>query len=418
MKILVLVPRPLWPAHDGATVASLNCARGLAEAGARVTVLSMKTEKHGTAVDASDGRKPDWLHEYRTVTVNTTVRPLALLSNFLFSGKPYDLVRFMSHRFSDSLRSSLTLDRYDIIHCEGLVFALYLDEIRTFTPAPVVLRAHNVEHRLREMTAAGENTYIRRFYLQNLSRRLKKLETGAAASFDAIVPISRPDYEWFASKSHENRVFLCETGMQDAAWLPKPDGSQPRVGFIGSFDWQPNIEGLTWFIHSVWPRVLEGLPDATLHIAGKSLDRVKASLPGGRNIVFDSEPADAGSFIASNDLMISPLFAGSGLRIKIIEAMSTGRPVVATPLAAQGIDAQPDSGLALAADTESFCLAVSKYLKDSEFRISAGKAAVRVVQTRFDNRFLTSGLLEFYRMLVNEKPAGGIQPDSHPLLPE
>ena len=100
--------------------------------------------------------------------------------------------------------------------------------------------------------------------------------------------------------------------------------------------------------------------------------------------------------------MISPLFAGSGLRIKIIGAMSCGRPVVATPVAAEGIVNSEGNALIVAPDAGSFCTALVRFLEDPESRLSAGKDAVKLVQNRYDNRALTARLLEFYKELKHD----------------
>jgi glycosyltransferase involved in cell wall biosynthesis len=383
-------------------VATVRCIIGLAEAGARVTVLSMKTEKHRSGADTSGERKPDILNEYRTVSVNTAVRPLSLLLNLVFSRKPFDLERFKSREYSSALREILTAGSFDIIHCEGLVFALYLEEIRKLTAAPVILRAHNLEHRIRGMMASKERSTLRRSYLANLSRRLRRLEIHAAEQFDAIVPINGPDSDWFSSAAEGKPVFLSPTGAVEVSYIPEPADAPPRVGFLGSMNWQPNLEGLRWFIESVWPLVLNEIPAARLHLAGRGLSEVRASLPAGRNISFEGEPDDARSFIASNLVMIAPLFAGSGLRIKIIEAMSAGRPMVATTVAAEGIDAAAEYGLTVASDAGAFWAALVKYLENPELRSTAGKAAVRLVRERYDNRTLTAGLLEFYRRIAHD----------------
>lgn len=402
MKVLVLAPRPLWPVRDGGTVATVRCICGLAEAGAIVTVLSMMTEKHHPAADTAGEKKPDFPYEYRTVSVDTSVRPLSLMINLAFSDKPYDLERFRSRDYTSALREMVSAGSFDIIHCEGLVFALYLDEIRQLTSAPVVLRAHNLEHRIREMMADRELSPFRRFYLSNLSRRLKRLEMNAAKRFDALVPISGPDRDWFSRSAKGKPVYLCETGAEEASWFPEPEGVAPRVGFIGSMNWQPNIDGIRWFIESVWPLVLKEIPEAVLRLAGRDIDAVQYSLPQGRNISCVGEPDDARSFIASNNVMIAPLFAGSGLRIKIIETMSAGRPVVATPVAAEGIETSAGEAMTIATDPGAFSSALVRYLRNPDLRFSSGKAAVELVKDMYDNRTLTAGLLEFYRKIAHD----------------
>jgi len=435
MKILALAPRPLWPEHDGGTVATARCLNGLADAGASVTLLSMRTEKYPSKEIPAEEHLPRHLAKYTEIPVNTRISTAALLHNLFLSDKPYDLMRFWSQEYTEALRSALRSEQFDLIHCEGLLFVLYLDEIRKFSEAPVVFRAHNLEHRIRQMTATRSVSPVRKVYLSNLSRRLMDLEIKAARQFDAIVTISEPDSQWFSSVAPGKRVFLSVTGAENMENINDPgdrhgsghgieanQGSGPeyehenvsvdepeaeppadrlRVGFLGSMNWQPNIEGIKWFIKSVWPSVLKKIPCATLHVAGRGLGMAENLLPRGLNIINDGEPDNARRFLASNHVVISPLFAGSGIRIKIIDAMSTGRPVVATPVAVEGLMAQNGRELAVADDPDSFCACLVKYLLDPQLRYSTGKAALKLIRAEYDNRVLTSRLLEFYRKLAH-----------------
>lgn len=398
MKILVLSPKPPWPPHDGGAVATMRCIEGLAANGARVSLLAMRTQKHRP--DQNTGNKiPEFLEQYQTVNVDTRIRPWRMLSNLLLSDQPYDIERFRSRQFSEALHSLIADGNFNIIQCEGLVFSLYYDEIKRLTSAPVVLRAHNIEHRIREMMADNCTGRVRKAYLKNLTRRVSKLETAAAQRFDAVVPISEPDSRWFSSVSSGRPVLLSETGADTAEYLNEPAGPSLRVGFIGALDWQPNLEGIKWFLKHVWPCVSRAVPSATLHIAGRGARASAKRWLHGHKVSFDGEVDDARSFMASMNVMIAPLFAGSGLRIKIIEAMSIGRTVVATPVAVSGLPAEDRRELFIATDTESFCSALTAVLKDPSLRASTGEAAVALVQKRYNNRTRTAELLEFYKEL-------------------
>ncbi len=397
MKILVLSPKPPWPSHDGGAVATMRCVEGLAEAGAEVSLLAMRTWKHGQHPEFEQF-EPAFLKHYSTVYVNTRIRPLKMLGNLLFSDDPYDLARFRSNRYSEALRSLNPAD-YDIIQCEGLPFAPYLDEIKRLTSSPVVLRAHNLEHRIREMMVENSGSMMYRAYLRNLARRLLKTEREAARLFDAVVPISEPDSRWFSAVSGGKPVYLSETGTDVAERVAEPDGSSPRVGFIGALDWQPNLEGLKWYLKHVWPNVSLAVPSATMHIAGRGAPANAKRWLDGEKVSFEGEVHDARSFMTSMNVIIAPLFAGSGLRIKIIEAMSTGRTVVATPVAVRGLAAIDRRHLFIAADPVSFSTAMTEVLKDPSLRASTGEAAVTLVHDRYDNRALTAGLLAFYNHL-------------------
>jgi len=399
MKILVLSPKPPWPPHDGGAVAIMRCVEGLASGGAQISLLAMKTEKYGDRKIPEETSLRSLMH-YETVPVNTRIKPLRMAGNLLFSGKPYDLARFRSERYSEALQRLIPEGGFDIIQCEGPLFTYYLDGIKKLTSAPVVLRAHNIEHRIREMTALNTAGVFRKAYLSDLARRIARLETEAAQIFDAVIPISEPDMQWFSSVRRVKPLLLVETGTDTARYIREPKEDSLKIGFIGALNWKPNVDGIRWFLKEVWPRVTMKFPDATLHIAGKGAPKGTPRRLSGERVIYEGEVDDAGAFMASVNVVIAPLFAGSGLRIKIIEAMSIGRTVIATPVAVNGIPAVDRRELIIAADATSFCNAVTEALENRELRKAIGEAAVRLVEERYDNRANTARLLEFYNELT------------------
>ena len=402
MKILVLSPKPPWPPNDGGAVAILRSVEGLAANSAEISLLSMRTEKHPAAGSASGREHLSFLKTCETVEVDTRIRPLKILHNLFFSTEPYDLVRFRSDDFSRVMCRTIRDGGFDLVHCEGTLFTWYLPVIRSETSAPVVLRAHNVEHRIREMMAEQTSGRMRRGYLRNLTGRLRIYETEAAKLFDAIVPISEPDLRWFRAVAPAGKpLLLSETGAAFPGYISEQDETKFRVGFIGALNWQPNMRGLKWFTDHVWPVVCKALPAATLHIAGRGAPARRPAWLRGGNINWLGEVDDARQFMASVNVMIAPLFAGSGLRIKIIEAMSIGRPVVATPVAVNGIPAVHGRELFIADDISSFSSALLSLLNDPRLRKSTGEAAVALVKERYDNTARTAELLKFYKQLTH-----------------
>jgi glycosyltransferase involved in cell wall biosynthesis len=402
MKILVLSPKPPWPPHDGGAVAILRGIEGLAFNGAEISLLSMRTEKHGLPVPEAGKEHLSFLHSHETVEVDTRIRPLKMLQNLLFSWEPYDLARFRSDEFSRVLCRVIRDGGFDLVQCEGVLFTCYLGKIRNETSAPVVLRAHNVEHRIREMMSDQASGSLRRAYLGNLAGRIKRCETDAGRLFDAIIPISEPDLRWFRDAALESKpILLSETGVTFPRYFSEPDEANVKVGFIGALNWEPNLQGLRWFTEQVWPVVCKAIPAASLHIAGRGAPARAPSWLRGRNINWVGEADDARQFMASVNVIVAPLFAGSGLRIKIIEAMSIGRPVVATPVAVHGIPAVNGQELFIADDVSSFSNTLISLLNDRELRKSTGEAAVSLVKERYDNTTRTAELLEFYKQLCH-----------------
>ena len=399
MKILVLSSKPPWPPHDGGAVATLRCIEGLIRNGASVSVLAMITRKHTSSADIIPD-PPSAPASYRKVSVNTSLKPLSLLYNLFFSTVPYDLVRFRSAEFSARIRQILEEENFDIIQCEGLVFSEYLDEIRAITSTPVVLRAHNAEHRIRKMMAEQSERTVEKAYLRNLAARLRKREVSAANKFDAVIPISADDLEWFASVAPGKPMMLMEAGTDEMPKPPEVKNGYPRVGFIGALDWRPNAEGLLWFLNNVWPYVSKRMPGASFHIAGRNApEKLRLQLTG-RNVIFEGEVPDSLSFTSSMSIMAAPLFAGSGMRIKILEAMSLGKVVVATPVAAAGLPVTHRKDILIGEDQFMFSSAIIEALGRHDLRKEISDAAYELVRQKFNNRELTKQLLSFYNDLA------------------
>lgn len=398
MRILVLSTKPPWPPRDGGAAATLMCIKGLAHNGAEVSVLAIKTRKHQNTQPFDLSQVP-YIKTYDQVNIDTSIRPHRLISNIFFSGEPYDLARFVSPAFIERLSYILKTQSFDLIQCEGLVFAMYLSQIRNIFSGPVVLRAHNLEHRIREMMSRNATTVIERIYLRSLSSRVRKKEIFAASHFDAIVAISRPDMEWFTSLNHDKPVHLTPAGTDTRSDASPGATDNMRAGFIGALDWKPNADALLWFIKQVWPYVSKRMPAASFHIAGRNApDSLIAELKG-KNIVFEGEVADSKVFISSVSVMIAPLFSGSGMRIKIIEAMSLGKPVIATPAAATGIPVTDGRDILIAGDQYMFSSHLMTALSRPEIRVRLASAALELVRRHYDNNTLTLELLDFYKNL-------------------
>ena len=402
MKILILTTKPPWPPHDGGAVATKCIIEGLTSHGADISVISIMTQKHNTAYTEF---LPEQLPvtTFKTCAIDTTIKPLALLSNLLFSDIPYDIKRFRSENLIQMIRSLPDIDQYDIIQCEGLAFALYAGVIRSLSHAPLVHRALNIEHQIKEMMADNEQLPPKRWYLRNLSRRIRHLEKNCRNIFDAIITITDDDKRWFEAQDGKATVMSAEAG----APLTTGSGRQPkrdnRVGFIGALDWQPNIRGLQWFINEVWPSVVTQIPEASFTIAGRNASRHTIKSLKGTNVIFEGEINVAVDFTSSMTVMVAPLFAGSGMRIKIIEAMSTGVPVVASPVAAKGIAVTDKKDILLADNKEAFATAVCCMLKDSREHDRIAANAQSLLKEKYDNSSITAHLLSFYQTLTNDR---------------
>jgi glycosyltransferase involved in cell wall biosynthesis len=399
MNILVLSTKMPWPPKDGGAIATLNLARGMAESGARVTILTMNTRKHYFPVENIPSYITDMLRII-SVDVDSRIKPIRLLMNYLFSSYPYIAERFISENFRRQLESCLDENDFDLVQVEGPYLESYLDAIRN--KSAIAFRAHNLEHSIWSLRANEENNILKKSYFRSLASRIRNLEMKLLKRVDLLVPISDSDSEGFRRMGHKLPVMVCPTGMDLGKYNPgNPDGFSEmdpavRLFYIGALDWAPNQEGLDWFFKNVWPLILDKWPDQQLHIAGRNSSGYFSSTPP-ENVIVEGEIEDAIGFYLEHSIMIVPLLSGSGIRIKILEAMAMGRVVICSAIAASGLGVVDGEHLYIADRPEDYIRILGMLVRHSHIMRQTGHLARQFVTENFDNLVLSEKLISFYK---------------------
>jgi glycosyltransferase involved in cell wall biosynthesis len=319
----------------------------------------------------------------------------------LFSNRSYHIERFVDAGFEAKLIEILQSGRFDIIQLETLYLAPYIPVIRRYSHAAVVLRAHNVEHEIWERIAANSR-FLKKWYLQKITPRLRDYEIGRLNDYDLVVGITERDVNIFRELGLRKPAVVAPIGLDAAAYVPDPHsfGRPLSMAFIGSLDWMPNLEGLQWFLEKVWnPRLNRQFPDLKLHIAGRNTpDWLRQThLP---NVVVHGEVPNASDFILQHSLMVVPLLSGGGMRAKILEGMALGRVVLSTSLGMEGIPVA-DGQEALIADTpEAFFRVVAGCYAHQADLEKMGQKARLFFEEHYDNRFVARQLLHTYREII------------------
>jgi len=395
MKILQVTNKVPYPANDGGAIACMNLTRGFALLGHDVTVLAMNTRKHHTDLSDIPESVKDWA-EFRLVDVPAGISAIAATVNLLFSGKPYNAVRFISDAFSKELKNVLEQKDFDIVQLEGLYVCPYIPLIRKYSKAKIVYRAHNIEHEIWERTASLTRG-IKKTYLKILARRIKTFEREFLNQYDLIVPITERDGIILDKLGNTRPAHVSPTGIDTTVLIPHSKKLEhPSLFHIGSLEWAPNQEGMIWFIDKCWPKIHEKFSDLKFYIAGRKapdwlVRRFKAP-----NIVFMGEVDDAYQFMNSKSIMVVPLFSGSGMRIKIIEGMALGKPIVSTPIGTEGISTQSGKNILIADNEQEFISDIERLITDNELFLSISRNAIEYIQEKFDNLALAGALTGFY----------------------
>ena len=400
MKILQLCSKPPLPLLDGGCIAMHNISKGLMRADISIKILTISTDKHPFKIESYP---KDFLDKSKieNIFVDTNVNIIGVIKS-LFSSKSYNVDRFYSTHFEKKLIEILQDVRYDIVLLEGLYMTPYIKAIRENTSAKISLRAHNVEHLIWNQLAHGQTNPFKRFYFNILAKKLKKYEIQALKSVDSILPISNEDRDRMQHFGCNIPTHTVPFGVDisDYQFCDLPIKKPIKLFHIGALNWQPNKEGVEFFIEKIWPK-LSHLP-VEMHLAGRNIPDsiLKKATP---KLIIHGEVANAVAFMNENDIMLVPLQTGSGMRIKIIEAMAKGKNVIATPIGAEGISVEHKKNILLAKnelefiDTIEFC--ISNFDKIEIIRTSARK----LIEDEYSNNHIIGNLIAFLSEMIGTK---------------
>jgi glycosyltransferase involved in cell wall biosynthesis len=408
MHILQVSPRVPFPLHDGGAIGIYNITAGLLAAGHRVTMLAINTPKHHQPASVLDHLGPNF--RLVTVEVDTTAKPLKALQNLLFSGKPYNIARFINPEVTGALVPLLQAEKFDVIQYEGTYVAWYKEwlDSEELTPAGTVsvLRAHNIEYVIWERLAQGEPNPLKRWYLGQLARRLRSFEKEYLRYFDAVAAITNEDIARLTELGCPEPIALVPAAVELASFQPDPAiRPQPRTVFmIGSLNWLPNLEGLDWLLREVWPVLHAELPELELHVAGVAPPGHLTSRPKGQDNVFiHGFVESAAAFMRQYDLMLVPLLSGGGMRVKIIEGMALGKAILSTAIGAEGIAVRDGHDIVLRNAAATWQQALRDYYHGRLPVASLGAAAAATAAEVYDNHRITQRFEALYAQALAKK---------------
>ncbi|MBK9399390.1 MAG: glycosyltransferase [Bacteroidetes bacterium] len=396
MNILQLCIRVPYPPVDGGSIAMYHMQQSLHENGATLKVLSFNTIKQLADINSLD---KDYLAMTRIegIFLDNRINPFAALFN-IFTGESYHIVRFIRRDFEEKLIEILKKEQFDIVQLESLYMIPYIETIRKYSTANVVLRTHNIEHLIWKRLSMAATNPLRKWYLNLLSERLRHYEQLALNKVDAIVAMTPEDVKILRDLGTEVPLTIAPVGVNINEYHPFPKPDPQLVFHIGAMDWLPNQESVDWFLKSIWPIVISKVPQAKLALAGKKMPESVKSKANAQITVSDFVP-DGKAFIGRGGIMIVPLLSGSGMRVKIIEGMAMGKAIVTTSIGVEGIPGKNGSEFLLADTAEEFAERVILLLQQPHLQEELGNNARAFVMKSFNNHQIGKDLMTFYEDL-------------------
>lgn len=397
MRILSLTNKMPYPPKDGGTIGIFNILKALHNAGNEVHLLAMNTPKHFINPKDIPNNIIEELH-LEIIDINTNLSLFKLFKNFVFSQKPYISERFYSYEYELKLTELLKKYKFDIVQLEGLYLCKYIKTIRKNSDAKISLRSHNIEHEIWQRAAVNSPNIIKRWYMANLSKRIKQQKIKYIDTYDLLVPITNRDAKIYTDCGNSKPMLIFPAIVNLSHFERcKQNFESISLFHLGALDWIPNIEGLKWFILDCWPKIREIMPGIDFHVAGRNADTEFIKILNTDGIIYHGEVPDAVDFIDTYSVMIVPLLSGSGMRIKIIEGMSAGKVIITTSIGAEGIPIADYENILLADTAEEFINKI-KYLSEDTTKISKiGKNAQEFIKRNYSDKVLAAKLSKFYQ---------------------
>jgi glycosyltransferase involved in cell wall biosynthesis len=295
------------------------------------------------------------------------------------------------------LKSVLSASNYDCVLIESLFMMPYVETIRLNSNAIIVYRAHNIENLIWKRLAKQTGFFLKKWYMKMLADRLELYENEVLNKVDAIVPLTEQDESWFRNAGYKGPMKVVPIGVSvnDYSVLDVP--MESKIAFhLGSMDWMPNVEGVEWLLDYVWPKVINQVPDAILHLAGKGMPKSIFNRAT-ENISVSGFVDELLNYFNGKQLMLVPLFSGSGMRVKIIEGMAAGRTIISTSVGAEGIKYTDGKNILIADDPDEFAAHIVHCFQDPLFAKRIASAALDLAKSQYDSDSLGFELHDFIK---------------------
>jgi sugar transferase (PEP-CTERM/EpsH1 system associated) len=388
MRILFLSQHQLWPLTSGARLRNYYLASGLAK---RCSVTFFEIRQPGDANDPpaprADFERIFSVVKDRSYTIPKILRGMA-------GPVPLTVLNFYSPRIATELERVLAEGRFDTVQIENVHLSEYLPVIRRATgPLRIVSDWHNIESELMRRYAENTRSIPTKIFARRTATLIANSETRMMNGCDAQVVPSERERQTLLARSGRASIHVVPNGVDVSAFTPASPSAGSSLLFVGSMDYHANVDAVTWFVREVWPGVAARHPELEFVIAGRNPAKAAQALASGR-IRVTGTVDDVRPYYEQAFAVVVPLRVGAGTRLKILEAMAAGVPVISTRLGAEGLDAQPGRDLLIADSPEEMIDALDALTPEKRSAIAA--AGRKLVEQAYDWRLLAERLYRIH----------------------
>jgi glycosyltransferase involved in cell wall biosynthesis len=274
-----------------------------------------------------------------------------------FSPLPFSVATHTSRAMRLVADQLAVKDPPDLWHCEWTPYA----QMMFRRPGRWVVMAHNVESLIWQRYAENESNPLKHWLISQQRRRFERFESWAYSAATRSIAVSQEDADRIEKQFSAKDVAVVDNGVDIDSFKPDPSVTPDphRMLFLGSLDWRPNLDAVQLLLKEILPRVLAAKPQANLAIVGrKPPDWLRAEASKRIGVELHADVPDVRPFLHSAGMLVVPLRIGGGSRLKILEALAAGTPVVTTTVGVEGLRLQATEHITVADVSEAFATAV------------------------------------------------------------
>lgn len=306
---------------------------------------------------------------------------LRLFAN-LFSAWPYSVASHQSQPMRRAVAQIAAKQRVDVWQLE---WATYLPTIDPSLAGPRVVIAHNVDTLIWQRYYENEENFLKKAFLKTQWQKFRRFEEEAFRQTTRVVAVSEQDAQLIREQFGQPRVDVVDNGI-DRAFFEQVRGQRDssRILFLGALDWRPNLDAVGLLLDKIFPMVRGHEPTAQLVIVGRHPpDDLIKRVTQSRGVEMHADVADVRPYLGESGVMTVPLRIGGGSRLKILEALACGLPVVSTKVGAEGLLLKPGEDF-VQAEEDEMASALVHAIRNPREMLAKAEHARRLVLDAYD----------------------------------